>query len=68
MQRNASLIVFNMAGIAFLTLLLNGSLMAPLIHLVKLDRLSDAETELFHHSCAIVEERVQQVRSVAAQS
>ena len=57
---NASLIIFNVAGIVFLTLLINGSLMNPLIHLVKLDRVTNAEDELFKHSCARVEILLQQ--------
>ena len=54
-EKNASLIVFYMAGIAFLTLVINGSLVTPLIHHLKLDRVTTAEQDLFHHSCARVE-------------
>jgi hypothetical protein len=57
--KNSSLVLFNMAGIAFLTLVINGSLMAPLIHYLQLDHVSRAEEDLFHHSCAIVEAKLQ---------
>ena len=54
-DRSASLVVFFMAGIAFLTLVINGSLMTPIISRLKLDRVTTAEQDLFHHSCARVE-------------
>ena len=37
-------IVFHMSGVAFLTLLINGTLMHPLVKALGLDRVSKAET------------------------
>jgi len=58
-EKNAGLIVFAMSGIVFLSLVLNGSLMNPLIHLVGLDRVTHAEEELFLHSVSRVEALLQ---------
>jgi hypothetical protein len=39
---------------------INGSLTQPLIRYMKLDRITSAEEELFHHSCSVVESRLQE--------
>ena len=58
-EKNGGLIVFSMSGIVFLSLVLNGSLMNPLIQALGLDRESRAEEALFIHSATRVEALLQ---------
>ena len=55
---NLSLI---MSGIALLTLLINATTIKYLIHYLGLDRSSHAETEIFIHSCSVIEKKIEGV-------
>jgi NhaP-type Na+/H+ or K+/H+ antiporter len=52
-------IVFLMSGMAFLSLIINGTLILPLVKFLKLDRVSEAETEMFDHTCLVIERHLE---------
>ncbi|CAM9911883.1 unnamed protein product, partial [Chrysoparadoxa australica] len=51
-------ILFYMAGIAALTLVVNGTLTKPLLHYLEMDRSSSAETEIFIRACSVIESKL----------
>lgn len=58
-EEKRSLILFYIAGIAAMTLVINGSLAGPLVHYLGLDRSTTAETEVFVRACSAVEARLE---------
>lgn len=54
-----SKITFHMSGVAFLSLIINGTFMNQLVAYLGLDRISKAESEMFDHSCVIIEKRME---------
>jgi len=54
-------ILFHMAGIALLTLIINATTVKYLIHYVGIDRSTHAETEMFIHSCSVIEKKMENV-------
>lgn len=54
-----SKIMFHMSGVAFLSLIINGTFMNVLVQYLGLDRISKAESEMFDHSCIIIEKRLE---------
>jgi hypothetical protein len=51
--------MFHMSGVAFLSLIINGTFMNQLVRYLGLDRISKAESEMFDHSCIIIEKRLE---------
>ncbi|CAN0042863.1 unnamed protein product [Scytosiphon promiscuus] len=54
-----SLVLFYVAGIAALTLVINGSLAGYLVSYLHLDRSTNAETEVFTKACSAIEARLE---------
>lgn len=58
-EEKRSLVLFYIAGIAAMTLVINGSLAGPLVHYLGLDRSTTAETEVFVRACSAIEARLE---------
>ncbi|CAM9412929.1 unnamed protein product [Chrysoparadoxa australica] len=54
-------VMFMMAGLALLTLLINGTTIGNLLHWLGLDKVSDAQTEIFIRACSALEAKLEHV-------
>ena len=58
-KKKSGRVLLHVAGLAFFTLVINGGFMESIIKYLGLDKVNKADEELFHHSCHIVEERLE---------
>jgi len=51
-------ILFHTAGVAFLTLVINGTSMKSVLHWLNLDKSNRAETDIFIRACSVIEKKL----------